>query len=312
MYYIGIDIGGTGIQAGIVNKEGKIIYRNECKTDVQGGFDKVKQDINKLIRNLLNENSIDIKQIKSIGFGVPSFVNKKGEVTCVNLGWHNVDFVNQMKNILPEFNIYVENDATVAALAENKFGSMKDNDNAVMLTLGTGVGSGVIINGQIFSGSHGMGAEIGHVVIGENYFDCNCGNNGCFETFCSATAIIKYAQKLISDGKNSIINEKCNHDINNINAKMVFDAYRENDALAIEVINRFKNYLAIGIAGIVNTLDPSIISIGGGLSKSGDIILDGLENKVRKHILYKNEEFAKLVVANLGSDAGIIGAAFLS
>lgn len=312
MYFIGVDIGGTGIQAGVVDENGRIIFKGECRTDIKGGFYKVTKDIEKLIRELLHSNNISHSEIKSIGFGVPSYVNKKGEVTCVNLGWSSVNFIEQMKEVFPEFKIYVENDATVAALAESKFGSMKGKDIAVMLTLGTGVGGGIIINGKAFVGAHGMGSEMGHVIIGENYFDCNCGNNGCFETFCSATSVIKYAQKLIEEGRETVIYNKINKDLNNINAKIIFDAYREGDKVSIEIITRFKSYLAIGIAGIINTIDPNVISLGGGLSKSGDILLDGLEEEIRKHILYKNEEFADIVIASLGSDAGIIGAAFLS
>lgn len=312
MYQIGVDIGGTGIQAGLVDENGKIVYKDECKTDIPGGFKKIISDINHLVRNIIKANSIDYKDIKSIGFGVPSFINKSGKVTCVNLGWEDVDFIQELKNAFPEFNVFAENDATVAALAESKFGSMRNFDVSVMLTLGTGVGGGIIINGQPFVGSHGMGSEIGHVVIGENYFDCNCGNNGCFETFCSATSIIKYAQELIKKGEKTIISDMCNGDFSSINAKMVFDAYRNNDNLAKKVLNRFKSYLALGIAGIINTIDPGVISIGGGLSKSSDIILDNLKDMIREHILYKNEEFADIVVANLGNDAGIIGAAILN
>ena len=312
MYSIGVDIGGTGIQAGIVDNNGKIIYKDECKTDILGGFKKIILDINNLVRGIIKENSIDYKEIKSIGFGVPSFINKSGKVTCVNLGWKEVDFMGQLNKVFPEFNVFAENDATVAALAESKFGSMKDYDVSVMLTLGTGIGGGIIINGRPFVGSHGMGSEIGHIVIGENYFDCNCGNNGCFETFCSATSIIKYAQELMNKGEKSAISNMCNGDLSLINAKMVFDAYRDNDNLAKKVLNRFKSYLAIGIGGIINTIDPGVIAIGGGLSKSSDIILHNLKDMIRQHILYKNENFADIVVANLGSDAGIIGAAMLN
>lgn len=312
MYFIGVDIGGTGIQAGIVNEKGQILYTKECKTDSDSGFDKVMNDINNLIRSLVKENNMEFKDIKSIGFGVPSFINKKGEVTCVNLGWDKVNFLSKLREIFPEVNTFAENDATVAAIAESKFGSMKDNPIAVMLTLGTGVGGGIIINGKPFVGAHGMGSEMGHAIIGENYFDCNCGNNGCFETFCSATAIISYAQKLINEGMTSCINDKCSYDISKINAKMVFDAYKENDAVANLVISRFKSYLAIGIAGLINTLDPDIISLGGGVSKSGELLLENLEEEIRKHILYKEEEFANIVLASLGNDAGIIGAAFLN
>lgn len=311
MYFVGVDIGGTGVQAGIVDCEGKILFRKECTTDVKNGFEKIMDDINTLVRSLLDENNIDIKDIKSIGFGVPSFINKNGIVTCVNLNWFEVDFMAALKDRFSEVEIHADNDATVAALGEAKFGSMKGSDVAVMYTLGTGVGGGIIINGRTFTGAHGMGSEIGHAIIGENYFDCNCGNNGCLETFCSATSIIKHAQKLLEEGESSVILSMANNDPNNINAKMVFDAYREGDSVAVETINRFKSYLAKAMASMINTLDPEVISIGGGISRASDIILENIEELVRQHILYKKEDFAKIVCATLGADAGIIGAAFL-
>ena len=224
-----------------------------------------------------------------------------------------VDFINSLKNTFPEFDILAENDATVAGLAESRFGSAKNSSSSVLITLGTGVGGGIVINGRPFSGAHGVGSEIGHMIIGENFYDCNCGNNGCFETFCSATAIIKYAQKLLSEenAPTSAILDMCKGDISKIDAKIVFDAYRQDDQIAKEVIARFKKYLAIGIANIVNTLDPEVVAIGGGLSKSSDIILDGLKEMVREHITYKDEEFADILIATLGNDAGIIGASIL-
>ena len=312
MYYIGVDIGGTGIQAGVVDNNGKILFRKECPTDILGGFEKIIEDINHLIRTMLKENDVCISDIKSIGFGVPGFVSKKGKVTSVNLNWKEEDFISILQAKFPQINVYAENDATVAALAEAKAGSMKGCNVGVMYTLGTGVGGGIIINGKVFSGAHNIGSEIGHVIIDTNYYDCNCGNNGCLETFCSATAIINYAKKLISEGNDSKILQLANNDIDSINAKNVFDAYRLNDDVAIETINRFKLYLAKAIAGMINTLDPEVISIGGGVSKSGDIILDGLDELVKKYVTFKNEEFADIVIATLGADAGIVGSAFLS
>ncbi len=312
MYYVGIDIGGTGIQAGVVDELGKIIFKKECITDVNGGFEKIIEDINKLVRDMIKENDINIDDIKSIGCGLPGFINKDGKVTCVNLRWKEVEFTKSLKAKFPELEVYADNDATVAALAEAKAGSMKGCNVGVMYTLGTGVGGGIIINGKPFSGAHNMGSEIGHVIIDTNYYDCNCGNNGCLETFCSATAIIKYAKKLINDGIESKILILADNNIENINAKNVFDAYRENDEVAVETINRFKIYLAKAIAGMINTLDPEVICLGGGISRSGDIILDGLDELVRKYVVFKNEEFAKIVVATLNADAGVIGAAFLS
>lgn len=311
MNYIGIDIGGTGIKVGIVNESGTILVKKECVTDSKAGFDKVMLDIKKLVIDLLEEANLEMTEIASIGVGIPSFINRRGDVTCVNLGWHNVNIVSKLKEIFPTIPTYVENDATVAAIAESRFGSMKGHPIAVMLTLGTGVGGGIIINGKSFTGAHGMASEIGHMVIGENHFNCNCGNNGCFETFCSATALIKQAQYVLTQNKQTSIYEKCDGNLESITAKMIFDAYRDQDIVAQGIISRFKSYLAIGIAGIINMLDPHIIAIGGGVSQSSDIILDGLEHQIRQHILYKDEQFANIVVATLGNDAGIIGAAFL-
>ncbi|EGT4530498.1 glucokinase [Clostridioides difficile] len=311
MYYIGVDIGGTGIQAGVVDNYGKIIFRSECKTVIEKGFEGILNDIKIMIYKLLEDNKLTMSDIKSIGFGVPGFINKEGLVTCVNLKWNKKAFNKELKRRFPDVEIHGENDATVAALGEAKFGSMKGANVGVLYTLGTGVGGGIVINQKVFSGAHGLGSEIGHQIIGENYFNCNCGNNGCVETFCSATAIIKYSQKLIEEGEKSRILDLAEGNLENVNAKMVFDAYREHDLVAIKVINRFKEYLAKTFANTINSLDPEIISIGGGISKSSDIILDGIEDLVRKFVLYKTEDIATITCATLGSDAGIIGAAFL-
>ena len=311
MYRIGVDVGGTGIKVGIVNELGDILYRGTCVTDVEGGFDKIISDIKTVIENIIEENHIKQEKIKSIGFGIPGYIDRHGKANCVNLNWKKVDFIQKLKENFPQFDIFADNDATVAGLAESKFGSTKEHDTSVVLTLGTGVGGAIIINGRPFSGVHGVGSEIGHMMIGDGDYKCNCGNTGCFETFCSATAIIKYTQKLLEEGNQSSILDMCDGDISNINAKMVFHAYNQNDEVAILVITRFKSYLARGIANIVNTIDPGVIAIGGGVSKSEDIILDGLKEMVRNHLVYKEEEFADIVIATLGNDAGIIGAAIL-
>ena len=311
MYSIGVDVGGTGIKIGVVDESGNILYRGNCVTDVTGGFDKIISDIHDVIEDIIDQNDIEKNQIKSIGFGIPGYIDRYGKANCVNLNWKKVDFIQQLKESFPQFDVFADNDATVAGLAESKFGSTKDTDTSVVLTLGTGVGGAIIINGRPFSGVHGVGSEIGHMIIGDGWYKCNCGNEGCFESYCSATAIIKYAQKLLEEGYKSSILAMCENNLSNINAKMIFDAYAQNDEVAILVINRFKSYLAKGIANIVNTLDPGIIAIGGGVSKSEDIILDGLKEMVRGHLVYKEEEFADIVIATLGNDAGIIGAAIL-
>ena len=295
MYSIGVDVGGTGIKIGVVDESGNILYRGNCVTDVTGGFDKIISDIHDVIEDIIDQNDIEKNQIKSIGFGIPGYIDRYGKANCVNLNWKKVDFIQKLKETFPGTDIFAENDATVAGLAESRFGSTKEHDTSVMITLGTGVGGAIIIHGKPFSGAHGVGSEIGHMMIGDGWYKCNCGNTGCFETYCSATAIIKYAQKLLSEGEESIILDIC----------------KQNNEVAKKVIARFKDYLAKGIANIVNTIDPGIIAIGGGVSKSEDIILDGLKEMVRGHLVYKEEEFADIVIATLGNDAGIIGAAIL-
>ncbi len=313
MYYIGIDLGGTGIKGGIVSKEGEILVKKEVRTPVEEGPQKVSFEIIHLIQDLIKELTISLKDIVSIGVGIPGVANKEGMVYyCTNLHWTNVPLGDLLRKAFGNIPIYVENDATVAALAEYVKGSMKNKDTGVMFTLGTGVGGGIIINGKVFSGGHGLGSEIGHMIVGENFYHCNCGNNGCLETFCSATAMIKYAKKLIEEeNKDTVIVEKVKEDKEKIDAKIIMDAAKEGDQLANKVVDRLVMYLGIGIGNIMNTLDPQIISIGGGLSKSGDFLLDKVKKEALKHVIFKELEYGDIVIATLGNDAGIIGSAML-
>ena len=310
MYNIGIDVGGTSIKAGLV-EDGIITVKSSKDVDKSMGFDGVVRDIEYVVNEILREKGITIDEVRTIGIGIPGVVNKDGYVSCVNLGLKNDPLEMKLKERLSNVKIVVENDANVAAFAEYKYGSMRGYDVGVMITLGTGVGGGIIINGKPFSGAHGIGSELGHIILDSNYYDCNCGNNGCFETFCSATAIIKYAQKLIGEGKKSTILQFAQNNIENITAKMVFDAYKENDEVAISVVKRFKEYLIRGIVSIVHFIDPEIISIGGGVSNANEIILEGLEEELNKRVIYNGNGIAKIVIAHFKNDAGILGASAL-
>lgn len=310
MYTIGIDVGGMSIKAGIV-KSGEIINKLNKETNRNGGVEILVQDIKELVEQIVSQNNIKIKDISKIGIGIPGVVTNDGGVTCVNLGLNNALIAPMLQDCFEGIKVSIGNDANVAALAEFSYGSMKGYDSGVMITLGTGIGGGVIINGKLITGANGIGAEIGHMMISSNYFDCNCGNNGCFETFCSATAIIKYTQKLVKEGKKTIIMEMAENDINNITAKMVFDSYKENDNVAIEVISRFKKYLSIGLANIINFIDPQVISIGGGVSNASDIMLEGLSNNIRQYLPFKDGNIANIVIAQFKNDAGILGASAL-
>lgn len=310
MYSIGIDVGGMSIKIGIVSN-GEIINKMTQETDRLGGLDKLADDIIELINNILNKNNIDIKEINTIGIGFPGVVAKNGAVTCVNLGLNNALVAPKIQEKFSNTRVMVGNDANVAALAEYAYGSMRGYDSGVMITLGTGIGGGVVINDKLITGANGIGAEIGHMMLSTNYFDCNCGNNGCFETFCSATAIIKYAVKLVEEGRKTIIMDKAENDVNNITAKIVFDSYKENDEVAIEVISRFKKYLAMGLANVVNFIDPDVISIGGGVSNASDIVLEGLSEGIKNYLPFKETKIGDIVIAEFKNDAGILGASAL-
>lgn len=313
--YIGVDLGGTKIKVGIVNEEGQIVSSGIINTDPSHNDKVIMKDMTAEIDRLIKGEGLQRQDIKSIGIGVPGLVDyEKGSIIyCTNLSWYNVEAVSYLKE---HFNIpvYIENDATVAAYAESLFGSTKEAKDSVFLTIGTGIGGGIIINNQIIRGAHGAGSEIGHMVIGENFYDCNCGRNGCFETLASATAMIKYAlHKMSTDYPNSSlqkISEKSGH----LEAKDIFDQAKLGDPLAIETVNRTAKYMAIGIANIYNILDPEIIAIGGGVSKAGDSFFDLIRSNVKKMTLVSSDsiDYGKIVRADLGNDAGIIGAAFLS
>ena len=308
MYFVGVDIGGTGIQAGVVNSNGEIIFRKECITRVNEGFETIVDDINKLVNELLSENNLDIKQIKSIGFCVPGFINKKGLVTCVNLGWKEVNFIEVIKNKFPEVNVYAENDATVAAVAEAKFGSMKNKDVAVMYTLGTGVGGGVIVDSKVVAGVHGAGGEIGHIsVVLEDGNQCNCGKKGCLETVASATGIVRETEKYLAacDEASSL------RELAKIEAKDVFDAAKAGDAVGVKMVNQLGRYIGLAAANLAVTTDPQKIIIGGGVSKAGDILIDTIE-KHYKEFAFATVRDTQFVLAELGNDAGFVGSAYLA
>lgn len=313
--YIGVDLGGTKIKIGMVNEQGQIISSGMIDTDPSHDDKVIMKDMTVEIERLIKQEGLQVKDIKSIGIGVPGIVDyEKGSIIyCTNLSWYNVEAVTYLKD---HFNIpvYIENDATVAAYAESLFGSTKEARDSVFLTIGTGIGGGIIIDKKIIRGAHGAGSEIGHMVIGENFYDCNCGRNGCFETLASATAMIKYAMhKMNAHGAASSLQEIVKKN-GQLEAKDIFDQALLGDELALETVHRTAKYMAVGIANVYNILDPEIIAIGGGVSKAGDWFFDMVREKVKGMTLVDSDsvDYGKIVRAELGNEAGIVGAAFLS
>ena len=249
MYKIGIDVGGMSIKAGLV-VNGEIIQRSVKETNQSGGLENIIEDITELVNDLLDKSELEINNICSVGIGFPGVVTSEGRVTCVNIGLENALIIPKLEERLKGTIVRAGNDANVAALAEYFYGSMKGYNSGVMITLGTGIGGGIVIDDKLITGSNGVGAEIGHTMVATNYYDCNCGNNGCFETFCSATAIIKYTQKLLKEGRETIIRDMCKNNLENITAKMVFDA----KTVSMLVKETWRTLYMVGLSSLISYL----------------------------------------------------------
>lgn len=310
--YIGVDIGGTNITAGIIDQKGNLLYKDSIETNKESSFDIIVKNIYKLILDLLKETNTKIDNVLSIGLGSPGLSKKEEGIVAFanNLDWYNVPLRSELRKYF-DIPIYIENDANTAALAESMVGACKGFENSITLTLGTGLGSGIILNGKPYSGVHGVGSELGHIIVHVNGIQCTCGAKGCLERYASATSLIREGRLAASNNKESLIFKKVNGDLDKITAKTVIDSAKENDKDANDIFDGFVNYLAMGIISIINSIDPSIIALGGGVAKAGDFLLRPLKAKVSENIFYKSEPYAEIVLAELGNDAGVIGAAML-
>lgn len=310
-YYAGIDLGGTGIKCGIVDENGKIVAIKKCPTRKGVEAKEIISDMANLVKDLQKETGLTLE---GVGVGCPGLIDtEKGNVVfCCNLAWRNVPLVKTLKEQL-NLPVFVANDANVAALGEYHFGAGKKYKSLVMITLGTGVGSGIVFNGKLFEGNLGAGVELGHEVIKIGGEKCTCGRKGCFEAYASATALIRQAKKAMDGDKESLLWKLVDGDKENLNGKIVFDALREGDKTAEKVVKKYTDYLAAGVTNVINAFHPQAILLGGGICAAGDVFLTPLKRKVNRQI-YGGTKFApvEIVVASLGNDAGIYGAAALA
>ena len=312
MVRIGVDVGGTGIQMGVVNDAGKIISRDGIPTRIDLPIEEQISQIASCIIRTAAAAGYQPEDIDSVGFGIPGIANRTGTIIkCINMNWHYIPFAELFKKHL-SCPIFIDNDANVAALAESVAGVSRGTSSSVFLTLGTGIGSGIILNGRIWSGAHGIGGEFGHTIFSLDGNLCTCGNHGCLERYCSANALIRMAREAVPTHPDSLILSSANGDPDKITARTVIDAAREQDPLAVELFDRYTSYLAQAIANVVNFLDPEIIALGGGVSKAGSFLLDPIRAKYKDHVLFRDQPMAPIELAVLGADAGIIGAAMLS
>ncbi|MCR5325077.1 MAG: ROK family glucokinase [Lachnospiraceae bacterium] len=307
-YCFGVDIGGTSVKLGLFTSEGDLIDKWEIVTRRQDHGVNVPQDIADAIDAKIAERGLTKENITGVGIGVPGPVTEDGVVKrCANLGWEEFN-VNERMSGLTGLKCIAANDANVAALGELWRGGAKGYSNMVFITLGTGVGGGIVIGGRIIHGIHGGGGEIGHIVVNPNETDyCGCGGHGHLEQYASATGIVRMAEKMLM----TTARETSLRDLPTVTAKDIFDAAKAGDAVALDLVDTMCAYLAQALSGVAATCDPEVYVIGGGVSKAGTIITD----TVKKHFNSNNLNVlcgSEFKLASLGNDAGIYGAAYLT
>lgn len=313
MYRIGIDLGGTNIVAGVVDENFNIIGRGKLKTNAPRPAEEIFDDIASAVNAAIADAGITMDEVKSIGLGTPGTVNKAlGTIEFANnLKFDNVPAGAMLKERLGK-ECFMDNDANCAALGEAKAGAGNGVNDFIAITLGTGVGSGVVTNGKILSGANYAAAEMGHMVIVVDGEECTCGRHGCWESYASATALISQTREMMRHEQDSLMWGLCDDDINKVNGRTAFDGMRAGDAAAKKVVDRYIYYVACGLINAINIFQPEIICIGGGISHEGETLLEPLRRHIRRerYSMYSKTQ-TRICVAELGNDAGIIGAALL-
>lgn len=313
MLRIGIDLGGTNIVAAVVNDEYEMVGKAKTPTATPRSAEKIFDDIAKVCKEAMAQAGVTIKDIFSVGIGTPGTVNKEGVIEFANnLGFVNVPAKEMLIERLGIENVYVDNDANCAALGEAQAGSGHGAKDFIAVTLGTGVGSGVIINGKIVAGVNNAGGECGHSVIVVDGEPCTCGRKGCWEAYASATALINQTKAAMEKYPDSVMHELVKANGGKVDGRTAFDAMRRGDIAGIKVVDAYVKYVACGLINLVNIFQPETICIGGGICNEGETLLRPLRRYIdsERYSVYSKIQ-SKIVKAELGNDAGIIGAALL-
>lgn len=312
-YKLGIDLGGTSVKYGVVDQNNQLIAHHSFPTEAGRAFEAIVEDIAKHTEIALAKVNLSLDDLDHIGMGVPSSVNPhtKRIVFANNLNWRNVDIISEYNKHIDK-KVYIANDADCAVYGEYLAGAAQNSDNALMLTLGTGVGSGMIIDGQIYLGGNGFGCEFGHSILKMGGELCTCGRRGCVEAYASVTALIRDSQRAIEANPDSLMLKLIDHDLSKLEGRTAFDAAALNDPSAIEVVNQYIDYLAEALASFINALRPKSVILGGGVSNQQDKLLNPLIERLNE-LVYGVEYIGlpNIVIAQLQNDAGIIGAANL-
>ena len=312
MYRIGIDLGGTNIAVGLVNEQLQIADKCSVKTNVPRSVENMVADMVQMAETLLKRNHVTWQEIASVGAGVPCTANQEnGHMEDANnLGFEDVPFLSLLAEKIP-VPVFFDNDANAAAWGEYLGGGYRE-DSFIMVTLGTGIGGGIILNGKLWAGINGAAAEFGHMTIQYDGISCNCGRRGCFEAMASATALIRQAREQMKAHPESLLWQLCGGDLSRVEAKTVFDGAAAGDETALKLLDTYTTYLAEGITDIINIFQPAVVCVGGGVSRAGDALLLPLREKSSRRIYSRNaERNTRIELAKLDNDAGILGAALL-
>ena len=308
-YYAGVDLGGTNTKIGILNREGDILKSRIIKTLSAEGVDNTLERIWKTIQELAQELDINIKNIKGIGLGIPGPVLEQSIVAFfANFPWERNINIKEKLEKLTGIETKLDNDANIIALGEAKYGAAKGSKSSVTVALGTGIGGGIYIDGKLVSGAKGAGGEVGHMKIVKDGKLCGCGQRGCFEAYVSATGLIREAVSRLTVNKQNLLYKMIDGDLMKLEAKDIFDAAREGDAFSFDLVDYEAEYLALGIANILNIINPEVVVLGGGVALAGDILLNPMREKMVKYALPVTLEELQIVQGVLGNEAGIKGA----
>ncbi len=311
MYRVGFDVGGTNIAAGLVDDGLNIVQRKNVPFPIGKGGEYAASVMAGIVRELIKAQGAEESELTCIGVAVPGSIDRRGEVieNAYNLQFHNVPLRAQMQAHFPSVPVFLANDANAAALAELHKGAFVGAKTAVLITLGTGVGGGLILNGKMFNGGTGNGVELGHMVLKHNGDLCSCGLRGCVEAYCTATWLVKEGRRTVVEYVNGMIYTKAGGDMDKVTAKLVIDCAKEGDRLALDIFSRYVDALGSSIVSLINLFDPEAIALGGGVSLAGDFLFEPLRENVKKKVFFSS--WGRIVPAQMGNDAGIVGAAML-
>ena len=311
-YFVGVDIGGTNVEMGILNELGEILIKKSIKTDSKKGAEDTFGRIWTAINSLITELGITKDDIKSIGMGIPGPVLNNSIVKiAANFSWGDNFPAKELMEKISGKPVKVGNDVKLIALGETLFGAGRGYKNSITIPIGTGIAAGIIINGAIVEGADGAAGEFGHVVVNKQGYKCGCGLTGCLETYCSATGIIREGKRRLAENKENALYRRINGNVDSLEARDIFDLAKAGDKFCMNIVDWFCEYMAEGIGMLLNILNPEIIIFSGGVARAGDILLDGVKKNLAKYALGMTMENLKFAFGELNEEAGIKGAAAL-